>query len=92
MTTADTAPTSLTGEALDRYTTWLQQQPLAARTRASYLAQVRQYLQWLATLENSEELLPDHTRGLSAHRVGACGPLLRTEEGSRPQPGDLGGG
>lgn len=75
MTTADTAPTSLTGAALEGYATWLQEQPLASRTRASYLAQVRQYLQWLSTLENSEELLPDHTYG-AAH-IG-WGPAARS--------------
>ena len=80
MTMADTAPTTLAGEALDSYTTWLQQQPLAARTKASYLAQVRQYVQWLATLENSEELLPDHTRD-SAH-IG-WGPAARAYEQRR---------
>ena len=61
MTTADTAPPRLTGDALDTYTAWLQRQPLAPRTRASYLAQVRHYLQWLDTLDNPAELLPDYT-------------------------------
>ena len=69
-------PTDI-AEACDRYTTWLQQQPLASRTTASYLAQVRQYLQWLGTLDNSDELLPDHTRG-SAH-IG-WGPAARSYE------------
>ena len=73
---ADTDPTPA-GDALASYTSWLQHQPLAARTRSSYLAQVRQYLQWLGTLENSEELLPDHTRG-SAH-IG-WGPGARAYE------------
>ena len=61
MTTGDTDPTSVTGGALDTYTTWLQQQPLAARSRASYRGQILQYLQWLDTLENPDELLPDYT-------------------------------
>ena len=55
---ADT-PTGLAGEALDSYAAWMQHQPLAARTRPSYLAQVSQCLRWLGTLENAEELLPD---------------------------------
>ena len=67
-----TSPRRATGT-----TTWLQQQPLASRTRASYLAQVRQYLQWLGTLDDSDELLPDHTRG-SAH-IG-WGPAARSYE------------
>lgn len=62
MTTADTAPTA--SEALDRYSTWLEQQPLAARTRATYLAQARQYLGWAQTHDNFASLLPDHTGGM----------------------------
>ncbi|MCY4368812.1 MAG: hypothetical protein OXF41_05165 [bacterium] len=71
-----TLPTGI-AEACDGYATWLQQQPLAGRTRAGYLAQVRQYLQWLGTLDHSEELLPDHTHG-SAH-IG-WGPAARSYE------------
>ena len=55
-------PTGLAGEALDSYAAWMQQQPLDARTRSSYLSQVGQYLRWLGTLENTEELLPNHAR------------------------------
>ena len=46
MTTAATDPTPA-DDALASYAARLQHQPLAARTRSSYLAQVRQYLQWL---------------------------------------------
>lgn len=80
MTTAGNSPPPLASEALATYTTWLQEQPLAARTKACYLAQVRQYLRWLGTLDNSEETLPDHTRR-SAH-IG-WGPGARAYEQRR---------
>ena len=80
MTQAADAQPPTAAEALGRYTTWLRQQSLAASTQASYLAQVRQYLRWLATQDNLAELLPDHTR--SAVRIG-WGPAVEADQRRR---------
>ena len=61
MTPEPTVRTALTAKALDTYTDWLQQQPLARSTKASYLAQVRRYLQWISDEDDCAALLPDHT-------------------------------
>ena len=66
-----------TAKAIARYATWMERQPLAPRTRDSYLSQARQYLQWLATQDNHEELLPDHTR--DAAHIG-WGPAAQTDK------------
>jgi len=41
------------------YDGWLTRQPLAARTRAAYLAQVRDFVTWLAGSEHGARALGD---------------------------------
>ena len=78
-TTAGNRPTP-SAKGIARYANWIERQPLAPRTRDSYLSQVRQYLQWLATQDNHEELLPDHTR--DAAQLG-WGPAARAGQARR---------
>ena len=59
--------------AYTRYGTWLERQPLAERTKASYLSLTRSYLGWLVTLDDYESLIPDHTTGVVGCRLGASG-------------------
>ena len=66
--------------AYTRYEAWLARQPLAARTKASYLSLTRSYLGWLVTLDDYEDLLPDHTTGTA--RI-AWGPRAEAEQGRR---------
>ena len=69
MTPAD-GRASLTTDALNSYSTWLDQQPLASSTKSSYLAQVRRYLGWLEGEADQATLLPDHTTpGDGTHRT-----------------------
>ncbi|MHB8619942.1 MAG: hypothetical protein ACYDAG_10270 [Chloroflexota bacterium] len=61
------APTPLEGvdanAVLATYAGWLKQQPLAARSRDAYLAQVRGYVTWLAGSEHGPRALADpHVR------------------------------
>jgi len=44
---------------LDGYDGWLTRQPLAARTRDAYLAQVRDFVTWLASSEHGARALSD---------------------------------
>ncbi len=49
--------------ALATYAGWLKRQPLAARSRDAYLAQVRGFLTWLASSEHGPSALTDsHVR------------------------------
>ena len=52
---------SITDQSYADYTAWLERQPLAARSKQAYLFQIRRYLNWLPTLNDHEQLLPDHT-------------------------------
>lgn len=65
--TDKTAPTERVGvdaeAVLATYAGWLKCQPLAARSRDAYLAQVRGYLTWLASSEHGPQALADpHVR------------------------------
>jgi hypothetical protein len=42
---------------LDTYTTWLDRQPLADRSRGAYRAQVAAFVEWLRTSEHGAEAL-----------------------------------
>ena len=57
----DAVATMTPADALSRYTRWLDRQPLADRTKTSYLSQVCQYLEWLETQDTPDELLPDYS-------------------------------
>ncbi|MDQ6803945.1 MAG: hypothetical protein M3065_03020 [Actinomycetota bacterium] len=48
---------------LAAYGAWLGNQPLAARSREAYLAQIRDFVSWLAGSEHGAEALTDpHVR------------------------------
>jgi len=50
-------------EVLAGYESWLKSQPLAARSREAYLAQVREFVTWLAGSEHGGQALADpHVR------------------------------
>ena len=51
-----------TGAVYDTYTTWLDRQPLAARSRQAYRAQVGAYLRWLADTGDPEAALTQQDR------------------------------
>ena len=67
--------------ALNRYSDWLERQPLAARTKATYLSLVRRYLRWVETLDDYQELLPDHTRAPASTASEADKRRRETERG-----------
>lgn len=50
---------SPTRDAIAGYDGWLTRQPLAARTRDAYLAQVRDFVTWLAGSEHGARALGD---------------------------------
>ena len=62
------------------YEVWLERQPLAERTKGAYLSLTRSYLGWLATLDDYEKLLPDHTTGVVSI---AWGPRVEAEQRRR---------
>ncbi len=66
--------------AYTRYGTWLERQPLAERTKASYLSLTRSYLGWLVTPDDYESLIPDHTTGVVSV---AWGPRAEAEQDRR---------
>ena len=53
---------TITGAVYDTYVTWLDRQPLAARSRQAYRAQVGAYLRWLADSGNPEAALTQQDR------------------------------
>lgn len=61
---AQGAPGDVDAQALSAaYALWLKRQPLAARTRDAYLAQVRGFVTWLAGSEHGAEALSEpHVR------------------------------
>lgn len=58
MSTPATLPDELQ-EALDRYSTWLDKQPLADRSREAYRSQVTGFVVWLATRDGLSGALSD---------------------------------
>ena len=66
--------------AFGKYETWLARQPLAGRTKATYLSLTRSYLRWLTSLDDAESLLPDHTTRVAPI---AWGPRAEVEQQRR---------
>ena len=53
---------TITGAVYDTYVTWLDRQPLAARSRQAYRAQVGAYLRWLSGTQDPDAALTQQDR------------------------------
>ena len=65
------------------YGDWLKRQPLAARSREAYLAQVRDFVTWLAGSEHGAKALADRTCATGRSGITSASRRRRSSGGRR---------